>query len=421
MIYWPCLQAGRFEHFWPLWELICGWFPRLRENARSFFGADDALMMPHAVDDRCAAVGTFWSGMIDQACAAWMGQLAWLHYRYSGDERALREVAWPLLSGAFNGYWAMLEEVGEGDTKRLSLPVSVSPEYNGAGMDAWGRDASFQLAALHFLAQALPEAARLVDAPQDPRWARVRHELPPYTLAGPHDAPRIGLWRGQDLEVSHRHHSHLGAIYPFCTIDPADAAHAAVIQRSLRHWVLKGAGAWTGWCVPWAAILCARCDMPEAAVLWLHWWKELFTNQGHGTLHDGDFPGGSVFSRGRQMRQASGEIMQIEAGMGAVTAIAELLVQCRDDTIAVLPGVPRQWPALRFDGIWVEGGFRVGATAQDRHVVEVRVHSTRGGRLKLAHGITGAWTLDGERKQGALLTLDMAAGQRVVLRRSIAD
>ena len=83
---------------WPMWDMILGWLPRLRDNAAHFFGAADALMMPHAVDDRCAAVGAFWTGMIDQACTAWMAQLAWLHYRYSLDERVLREVAWPLLT-----------------------------------------------------------------------------------------------------------------------------------------------------------------------------------------------------------------------------------------------------------------------------------------------------------------------------------
>lgn len=81
MIYWPCLATGRFEHFWPLWDMILGWMPQLQENAARFFGAKNALLMPHAVDDRCAGVGSFWTGMIDQACTAWMGQLAWHHYQ----------------------------------------------------------------------------------------------------------------------------------------------------------------------------------------------------------------------------------------------------------------------------------------------------------------------------------------------------
>jgi alpha-L-fucosidase 2 len=423
MIYWPCLCTGRFDHLWPLWKMIAAWMPQLQYNASHFFGAADALMMPHAVDDRCAVVGTFWTGTIDQACTAWMAQLAWLHYRYSLDQRVLRDVAWPLLTGAFNGYWAMLEPVEANGTRRLSLPVSVSPEYNGAGMNAWGRDASFQLAALHFLAQALPQAAQALGAAVDPRWARVRAELPLYTLTGPEQSRRIGLWQGQDLDESHRHHAHLAAIYPFGTIDPADPAHAQAVRNTIDHWVRRGAGAWTGWCIPWATILCARCNLPDAAVLWLHWWKELFTNEGHGTLHDAAYPGFTVFSPTNPLWAASAgpsrEVMQIEAGMGALSAIQELLVQCQGDTIAVLPAIPQRWPALEFDGIWVEGAFRIGATVAAGRTQEVRVLSTAGGHLTLAHGIDGAWTLDGQPHSDALLECDTTPGQQLVLRRAV--
>lgn len=162
MIYGPALPTNRLSHFGPLWQLLAGWMPQLQKSGEAFFGAKNALMLPHAVDDRCQVIGTFWTGTIDQACAAWMAQMAWLHYRYSMDETVLREVAWPLMTGAFNGYWAMLEAGGRGRKRRLSMPVSVSPEYNGSGMNAWGRDASFQLAALHALAQALPKAAAVL-------------------------------------------------------------------------------------------------------------------------------------------------------------------------------------------------------------------------------------------------------------------
>jgi hypothetical protein len=49
-------------------------------------------------------------GTIDHACTAWMAQMAWMHYRYGLDESILHDVAWPLLNGAFEGYWAMHEK-----------------------------------------------------------------------------------------------------------------------------------------------------------------------------------------------------------------------------------------------------------------------------------------------------------------------
>ena len=424
MIYWPALGTGRWDHFEPLWRMIRGWIPTLRANAAHFFGVDDALMLPHAVDDRCYAVGAFWTGMIDHACTAWMAQMAWLHYRHSLDEAVLREVAWPLLTGAFAGYWAMLEEF-EG---RLSLPVSVSPEFKGARMDAWGRDASFQLAACHAVARILPEAAAVLGQPIDPRWARVAAELPPYATvraSRQKDFPerqvqRIALWEGMDLLESHRHHSHLGSIFPFCTVDPADPDHHAIVSESLYHWVRTGPGAWSGWCVPWAAILCARAGWVDGAVTWLKWWKEVFTNEGRGTLHDADFGGATtLFQLGSSdgaTHDRSAEIMQMDAGMGVVTAVLELLVQQRPDGLHVVPAVPDRWRELRFDGVYVEGAFRIGATVADRRTVEVRVESLKGGRIRLHHGLGTTWSADGVRGEGDWFEREFAAGERLELR-----
>lgn len=419
MIYWPCLGTNRLGHLAPLWRLIQSWWPQLQSNGERFFGAPGAIMLPHAVDDRCQVVGTFWAGTIDHACTAWMAQLAWQHYRYSMDESVLREIAWPLLNGAFNGFWAMLEEIEDGTGKRLSLPVSVSPEYNGSEMNAWGRDSSFQLAALHATAAILQDAAQVLARPVDPRWEEVRQRLPPYTLAP--DARRIALWKGQDLAESHRHHSHLAAIYPFCTIDPLSEAHRPVVAESIGHWTRKGAGTWTGWCIPWAAILCARCGLADAAVNWLRWWKMSFTNLGHGTLHNADFPGCSAWNDGAlnspDFRKAPDfrEVMQMDAGMGAVTAVLELLVQGRRDGLHVVPCLPKHWRDLEFDGIRTEGAFLVGATVRAGGLRQVRVTSLAGSPLVLFHGITGAWTLNGRPRSGPRLSCATRPGQKLTL------
>ncbi len=334
MIYWPCLSTNRLGHFAPLWDMIAKWLPQLRENADKFFETDGALMLPHAVDDRCSVVGSFWAGTIDHACTAWVAQMAWLHYRYSMDKSVLRDIAWPLLNGAFNGYWAMMEEIEENGKTRLSLPVSVSPEFGGSAMDScWGRDASFQLAACHMVTKALTRAAPLLGEPVDTRWSEVEKRLPQLTVGHPDRG--IALWQGRDLDISHRHHSHLGALYPFCTIDPSAPEYRKIIDRSMANWTRLGAGAWSGWCVPWASALCSRCGLADAAVTWLHWWHDVFTNVGYGTLHDRDFPG--VGGLGPAIPNRDEEIMQMDAGLGAVTAVSELLVQCRDEGITVLP------------------------------------------------------------------------------------
>lgn len=430
MIYWPCLATNRLGHLQPLWEMIRGWLPRLAAHGERFFGVPGALMLPHAVDDRCQVIGSFWAGAIDQACTAWMAYLAWLHYRYSMDVEVLRTIAWPLLTGAFNGFYAMLEEREVDGRMVYSLPVSVSPEYNGAGMNAWGRDASFQLAALHRIAAILPQAAAIIGEAEDPRWAAVREKLPPYTrvpfvLNGKVQDGKyvIGLWDGQALEQSHRHHSHLAALYPFCTIDPHAPEHEAVVAHSIWQWTLLGAGQWTGWSIPWAATICARCGLADAAVAWLHWWHNVYTNYGYGTTHNADCAGctgwddGSLWQPGFCKVEPFPEVMQMDAGLGVVTAVLELLVQCRDGVIHVLPRLPSRWHELRFDGIRTEGAFLIGATVERYQVREVRVTSMAGGTLELVHGMP-VCEVNGTRHAGPRLSISTRAGQKLVIKRA---
>ncbi len=398
MIYWPALATNRLEHFAPLWAMIREWMPVLQENGEKFFGRKGALMLPHAVDDRCQVVGTFWTGTIDHACTAWMAQMAWLHYRYGLDASILRDVAWPLLNGAFEGYWAMHDE----KDGSFSLPISVSPEYRGSQMNAWGRDASFQLAAWHQIAQSLPTAAAILGEEIDPRWGEVESKLPPYNLLN----ERIALWNGLELEESHRHHAHLALIWPFMSVDPFDAQHWDTIVRTIEFWNRTGAGQWTGWCIPWASILCSRLELPDAAVTWMHWMIDNFTNEGYGTLHNADFPGASSWHDGsfHRRQKPAVEVMQMDATMGFLIAVTELLVQNRPDGIHVLPKIPRRWKSLSFDGIRTEGAFLVGATVEGGKVVEVRVKSEKGGLLRLFSG------------SGDKVEREMAVGEELILR-----
>lgn len=415
MIYWPALPTNRANHLAPIWKLIHGWLPRLRENAAAFFKNPRALMLPHAVDDRCQVIGNFWQGTIDQACTAWMAQIAWLHYRHTLDESILRETAWPLLTGAFEGFWAMLEE----RDGRLSLPVSVSAEFG-----TWGHNASFQLAALHMLADLLPRAASILGEPADPRWEKVRTCLPAFSSmplakvwGDPAPHPRIVLWEGQDLPESHRHHSHLAGIYPFRTIDPK--AERDLVRRSMEHWAATGPGQWVGWSMPWAAILWARCDYASAAVSLLRIWDDVFTNKGHQTLHNADSPGYSSWIHGPFFdwpdTTRHDDQMQMDAGFGVLQAIAEIFLQQRGDVLHVLPSLPKQWRDISFDGILCEGAFLAAATVTDGHLAEVRITSQLGGLLRVAFPVP----LDHAGDTADSFTLETTHGECLVFKRSV--
>ncbi len=380
--YWPAFSGNVPEALEPLWEMLKGWEPLLRRNAKAFLGIEDGLMLPHATDDRGTCMGGFWTGAVDHGSTAWTGQLMWLYYRHTLDGAFLRDTAYPFLKGSMRTYEAMLERDPSGT---WSLPVSVSPEFGGAGMKAWGKNASFQLAIIHFLARALVEASQIlgVDEAHRARWRELDEQLPPGSVFGEGDKARLALWDGKPLTESHRHHSHLAGIYPFDTLDFGPGGQdEQLVTNSIREWTRTGMGAWTGWCVPWAAIIRARLGQGEAAELLLQIFRKVFRQPGRATTHDAVLPGLTAFDR-------SPDIMQIDATMGAAAAVMEMLAHTRGGVLRVLAGVPADWPVVRFERIRVEGAFLVSAERAGGQTQWVRVTSLAGQRLKMQNPFTG--------------------------------
>lgn len=437
LVYGAALVTGQAAEMQPLWDMLCGWLPRLRALGEGFYGKPGAMILPHAVDDRCQLMGSFWAGTIDQACVAWMGRMAYQYFEVTGDEKFLSDLVWPLLVGSFEGYFAMLEKAtGEDGKKVYHLPISVSPEFGGSDRrNCWGRDASFQLAALHSTINLLRSAATLLGKDGDPRWMDVAEHLPYYSLADANDggyswigqpSKRIALWEGKDLPESHRHHSHLAGIYPFCSIDPFDPAHRPIVARSINRWNTLGAGNWTGWCVPWASILCSRCGLADAAKSWLHLLAEQFTNEGHATLHNANAAGIFAWDDGSlawpDHRKGPDfhyyEIMQMDAAMGAIAAILEMIVSVRNGVIHIADRLPMDWRDLSFERLRMPGGFALSGRFRHGMADDLSILSTRGGTLRISPTLGEEWDLDGQTRHEPVASIPTTPGQTLRLRRT---
>jgi hypothetical protein len=362
----------------PLFDLIQSWLPELQANARKFIGIDDGLMLPHAVDDRCKIIGNFWTGTIDHACTAWVGKMMYDYWSFGGgDEQWARQVMFPFLRGAMRVFEEMLQREPDGS---LSLPVSVSPEYRGAAMNAWGRNASFQIGCIHMLCEKLVELADRFGQPRRAIWEQVlAGGLPVACVAGAVGREHIHLWEGTPLEESHRHHSHLAGITPFDVIDPTDPNWDGIVKNSISHWIYKGPGMWSGWCVPWASQIHTRVGNAGMAELLLEIWQKVFTNAGHGTLHDCEINGFTLLGAAPPPPPGTRkEIMQMDAGMGVVEAITDMLLHRRRGTHYFFAGSPATWDAVSFRNLHTAGGFRVSASRIGGQF-EATLHATRDG------------------------------------------
>ncbi|MBN2640035.1 MAG: hypothetical protein JXR78_00135 [Victivallales bacterium] len=390
-IYTPAFALGKQDHLMPLFDMIESepFMSGLRHNAKVMFGVDDALWFTHAVDDRGQQCGWLIPGsVLDPACGAWTAQLYWNYYRYSGDMEFLRDRAFPFIRGIMRGYECMMEEY----QGRLSIPLAISAEYGCSNSEAGqaGRDPSYQLAAVHMLADYLIDAAGLLNLDVEPAWLDIKTRLPEYSLverpggSGGTREKRIAVWENQDLDVCHRHHSHLAAIYPFETLSNPDPEQAEIIDNSIDHLILKGMGQWSEWCMPWAAIIYSRLGFHDAPMILLNMWKEVFVNEGWATVY---LPRtrGIVAHRRHDLKKpkATSEIMQLDGTMGAVSALTEMLVHQRGDTVYLFEGIPDKWQEASFSNVHLPGALTVSATRKHGRTVSVQIKSVGDGSIKI--------------------------------------
>jgi hypothetical protein len=227
----------------------------------------------------------------------------------------------------------------------------------------------------------------------------------------------IMLWHGTPLEESHRHHSHLAGLTPFGILDSTDQTWQPIIERSINHWIKQGMGMWSGWCIPWASMIHTRMDHADAAELLLEIWDRVYTNEGHGTLHDVHFPGFSLIGASRS--RGGKEIMQIEAGMSATAAILEMLLHTRRGIHYLFTGAPSSWSDASFSNIRTEGGFLVSASRSAGQTREVQVVAEKGGTFRLANPWTGEVNLTrGDNKEmisGPILKIETQPGEVITL------
>ncbi|MBR4222131.1 MAG: hypothetical protein IKR81_13295 [Victivallales bacterium] len=410
MMYGPAYRANCLDNLRKILDLVWSWREQLRQNARNYIGIDNGYMLPHAVDDHCTCMGAFWTGTIDHACTAWMAQMMVDYADYSGDMDYLRNVAFEFMRGTMAVFLAMLEK----RDGTFVLPLSVSPEYRGSAMNAWGENASFQLAAIHRLARNLIATADLLGEKKDPAWQEIVDKLPMAALVkGADGSEEIGLWDGLLLEESHRHHSHLAALCPFDTIDPEDPQWSGIVARSIRRWLYHGMGLWSGWCIPWAAMIQNRLGNAEAAELLLDIWKREYNNCGGGSLHDTYFKGCSLMSSRPQ-------VMQMDGAMGALTAVQDMMLHSRQGILHLFAGSPLRHRNVRFTNMPAPGGFRVSAN-RTLHEAKVEVVAGRDNTLRLkCHGNGFSHVAINGREAAidanGLLVLPMKVGETVTLR-----
>jgi len=407
MNYWPAEVANLSETVAPLADFVRRLTVPGAVTARKTYGAR-GWTLHHLTDPfgRTGVADGVWG--VSPMAGPWMTFPLWDHYEFTGDTAFLRGTAYPVMKGAAEFVADFFVPSPEG---WLVTAPSHSPE-NAYIDPKTGRAESLTYAATVDveIARALFENCRRaagllgVDAEFAARLKELETRLPPLQIGR---SGNVQEWIKDygEAEPGHRHMSHMLALYPLAQITPETPELFEAARRTIARRLEHGGGQ-TGWSRAWIVSFYARLLEGETAYrnLLALLRKSTLTN-----LFDTHPP------------------FQIDGNFGGAAGIAEMLVQSHRGFIQVLPALPAAWADGRFRGLCARGGFELDAAWSGGRVVELRVRSKAGGRLRLADPfagrpveVTGAEPGEARPKDG-MIEIATRPGQEIVYSTTISS
>lgn len=418
MAYWQSYAGNLSEATLPLFNLYERFMDDYRENAKNLFGCR-GILLPLFMDNSNGKKENtqphvlYWTGS-----SAWISAIYYDYYLYTGDERFLRERAYPFMKEAALFYedFMVYDEKG----KLKSYP-SNSPEnrpdgdFEGAREISVAINSTMDFALLKELLTNLVSSSKTLKIDDNKRaeWEKMILAIPEYEI---NEDGAIKEWMHPDFKDNyhHRHQSHIYPLFPGFEVNEEnnkelfDAMEIAVNKR-----LVIGLKSQTGWSLAHMANIFARLNNGEKAKECLDLLIRFCTGKNLYTYHN-DWRNMGVTLKYLHAGHAP---YQVDANMGFVSAVYEMLLYSDMDKIKLLPALPKELKEGKIEHIQARHGFDVSISWNEKTVI-AEIKSLLGNEVNVgiknyAFATQSSKLKDSKYKGYKLLTL--AKGEKITL------
>ncbi|MBQ9667354.1 MAG: glycoside hydrolase family 95 protein [Prevotella sp.] len=367
--YWSANIANLSETNRPLFGYIALLAKYGHDTARKMYGCGG--WVTHTINNVWGdtAPGNSLNWALNVTAGAWMCSHLWTHYEFTQDRDYLRQTGYPLLRECAQFFVDYMVE--DPQTGWLLSGPSISPENAFRGDDGRGYSLSMmptiELATIREIYQACIEASRILDIDHDFRAQLERDikRLPPYRVRQNGELAEWLLDVGRE-DPSHRHASHLLALYPYGHITPdATPELARGCETFLKNQTSHPNWEDTEWTRGNNINFYARLHNGDKAYESLIGLYTGFMRENLMTVSPAGVAG------------AQEDIFSFDATEAAVAGVCEMLLQSRVNyeqkitnyELTFLPALPKAWPTGSVKGICARGGIVADFSWKDGRVV----------------------------------------------------